>query len=301
MDKREITAGSRIGAMLLDHIVMCFIIALLAMPVMSMEFKDAFKDNPFNTKSTIDWTMIIMVFGLSLYFNKDMIQGKSIAKRALKQEVINIKTGEVASSIKCLIRNITIVLWPIEVIAVLISPSRRIGDFIAGTKVDYISEERNSKPKVNTKNLLISLFIGFGLIYASSFLFSNNFGNGALDNPDYIESSYDKNLSNAIEQHLDSTMNTYLLNVNILVYDSIANDSLKYVAANFLLSENYIDNDSQFNEIKEEIFSSMFEIIPKSDFILMGKFIYDGKTSKKSTWRTYDWRKIKQDETNLLH
>ena len=301
MDNKEITAGPRIGAMLIDHIVMCFIIALLAMPVMSMDFKDAFNDNPLNTKNTIDWTMLIMVLGLSLYFNKDMIQGKSIAKRALKQEVVDIKTGEVASSLKCLIRNITIALWPIEVIAVLINPPRRIGDFIAGTKVDYISEERDSKPKININNLLISLFVGFGLLYASSFLFSNNFGNGAFDNPNYIESSYNKNLSNAIEQHLDSTMNTYLLNVNILVYDSIANDSIKYVAAYFLLTENYLDNDFQFNEIKEQIFNSMFEVIPKSDLILMGKFIYDGKTTKKSTWRTYDWRKIKQDETSLLH
>jgi len=292
MDNRQISAGPRIGAMLLDHIVMCFIIVLLAMPVMSMEFKDAFKDNPFNTKNSIDWTMLLMVFGLSLYINKDIIQGKSIAKRALKQEVIDIKSGEVASSIKCLIRNITIVLWPIEVIAVLINPSRRIGDFIAGTKVDYISVERNSRPKVNIRNIFISLLIGFGLLYAPSVLFTNKFGDGAFDSPNYIESSYNKNLSNAIEQHLESTMKPYFQKVNILVYDSIANDSLKYVAANFLLSENYLDNESQFNAIKEELFNSIFEIIPKSDFILMGKFIYDGKTTKKSTWRTYDWRKI---------
>ena len=45
-----------------------------------------------------------------------------------------MKTDTVASSLKCLIRNITIILWPIEVIVVLVSPSRRIGDFIAGTE-----------------------------------------------------------------------------------------------------------------------------------------------------------------------
>ena len=291
MNNQTITAGPRIGAMLLDHVVMCFILALIAMPAMSIGFKNAFSDNPMNTKNSIDWVMLVMSFAMSLYFNKDAIQGKSIAKRALKQEVVDVKTGEVASSVKCLIRNITIVLWPIEVIVVLVSPSRRIGDFIAGTKVDYISEERNSKPKVDIKKLLVSVIVGFGLMYGSSFLYSGNIGDGALDVPDYIESSYNRDLSNTLTEHLNGTMSDYLLNVNVLVYDSIAHDSMKYVAANFLLTENYIDDDSRFNSVKEEIFNSMYEVIPKSEFVLMGKFIYDGKTTKKSTWRTYDWRK----------
>ena len=157
MLKKEITAGSRIGSMLLDHIVMCFIIVILALPIVSLEFKDAFGENLSNAKDSFDWMMFIMIFGMSLYLNKDMIQGKSIAKRALKQEVIDIKTGQVATSLKCLIRNITIVLWPIEVIVVLINPSRRLGDLIAGTKVDYITEERDSKPRVDFKNLINSI------------------------------------------------------------------------------------------------------------------------------------------------
>jgi uncharacterized RDD family membrane protein YckC len=293
MDRKEITAGSRIGAMLLDHIVMCFIIAILALPIMSLEFKSAFGENPTNAKDSFHWMMLITIIGMSLYLNKDIIQGKSIAKRALKQEVIDIKTEQVASSLKCLIRNITIILWPIEVIAVLINPSRRLGDLIAGTRVDYITGERESRPKVDFKNLLISLLLGFLIILIPSLFFFDKLGNGASDKPDYVETSYDKGLSSAMEQHLDSVMSEYLLDVNIRVYDTVTNDSLKYISANFLLKQNFMENDINFKLIKKEIFNSMFEIVPKNEFILFGKFMYDGKTTKQSTWRTYDWRKIK--------
>ncbi len=145
------TAGKRIGAMLLDHIVMTFVIMIIALPTMMAKFNNAFGDEPLTPKGGIDWSLILMCFGMALYFNKDMIQGKSIAKRALKQEVVDIKTGEVASSLKCFVRNLTIAIWPIEVIVVLISPARRIGDFMAGTRVELMTDDRNSKPKVDLK------------------------------------------------------------------------------------------------------------------------------------------------------
>ena len=291
MNKKEITAGSRIGAMLLDHVVMSFVIMIMVMPVMSFGFKDSFAEEANSMPSAIDWTLYIMLFGMSLYFNKDMVQGKSIAKRAFRQEVVDIKNGEVASSLKCLVRNLTIVIWPIEVIVVLASPSRRLGDLIAGTRVEYVTEERNSKPKVNFKNLILSILLGFLILIASSLIFKNTFGIGAFDSPNYIETSYNKKLSTQLENHLDSTMSHYILDTHIKVYDKISNDSLKYVSAFFYLKENYIDRSS-FENVKQDIFTSMYDIIPKSEFILMGKFIYDGRTTKKSTWRVYDWRKI---------
>lgn len=290
MIKKEMTAGPRIGAMLLDHIVMTFAIMFLVLPFTIGGF-DGITDESTTTPFSSDLIFYVMIFGMSLYFNKDMIQGKSVAKRALKLEVVDIKTGEVASSLKCLVRNLTIAVWPIEVIAVLIRPSRRLGDLIAGTRVEYITDERDSKPKVDFKNLLISLLIGFMILYLGSFLVKGKIGNGAFDNPDYIVTSYNKTLSTQLETHLDSTQTAYLIDTHVKVYDTIANDSLKYISALFYLNENYIDRSS-FDGIKQEIFSSMYQIVPKSDFILMGKFIYDGQSTKQSTWRTYDWRKI---------
>lgn len=291
MIKKEITAKTRIKAMFLDHIVMSFIIMLLIFPFIFSGLGEGITDDSVATPFSSDFVSVIMIFGISLYFNKDIIQGKSIAKRALKQEIVNIKSGEVASPLKCLIRNLTIAIWPIELIAVLVNPSRRIGNLIAGTKVENITEERNSKPKIDFRNLILSIVIGFIIVWGGSFLVKDKIGNGAFSSPDYVTHSYNKVFSNQLETHLDNTRSDYLMDTNIKVYDEITNDSLKYVSALFYLNEDCIDKSS-FEQIKQEIFSSMFEIIPKSDFILMGKFIYDGKTTKKSTWRNYDWRKI---------
>jgi len=292
-EKNELTAGKRIGAMLLDHIVMAFVIMIIVMPAMISEIDSAFGDEPLTSKGAIDWSLILMCFGMALYFNKDMIQGKSIAKRALKQEVVNVKTGEVASALKCFVRNLTIAIWPIEVIVVLISPARRIGDFIAGTRVEQMSDERNSKPKVDFKNVAISLFLGFIILFAGAFLMKDklSIGDGAFDSPAYVTTSYNKDLSLQMENQLNKTQEKYLLHTTIKVYDKITNDSLKYVDASFDLKEDYID-DISFEDIKAEIFKSMYEIIPKDKFILKGKFTYDGTTTKKSQVSTYDWRKI---------
>jgi len=292
MIKKEISAGARIRAMLLDHVVMTFTIMFLVLPFAMNGLSESITDDSTTTPFSSDLMNYIMVFGMSLYFNKDMFQGKSVAKRALKQEVVDIKTDEVASSLKCLVRNLTIAVWPIEVIAVLINPSRRIGDYIAGTKVEFITEERNSKPKVDFKKLLITIILGFIILFAGSFLFKGKIGNGAFDSPDYVATSYNKQLCTLLENHLDSTRSDYLLDTHIKVYDTITNDSLKYISASFYLIENCIEHNSKFNKVKIDVFNSMYEIVPKTDFILKGKFIYDGKSTKQSTWRTYDWRKI---------
>jgi len=292
MIKREMNAGTRIGSMLLDHFVLSFVLMIMVLPVFFVDFADNFAAEVPGTPHGINWMLYYMLFGISLYFNKDMIQGKSIAKRVLKIEVVDIKTGEIASSLKCLIRNLTIMIWPIEVIVVLASPSRRIGDYIAGTRIDYISEERNSKPRVDIKNLMLSIVLGFALLYLGSFVFDRNIGAGLFSEPGYDPTSYNKQLSSRIENHLDSTQNNYIVDSYIRVYDNIYNDSLKYISATIFLNRNYINSGSRFDEVKQEIFNSMFEIVPKSDFILSGKFVYDGKSTKTSTKRMYDWRKI---------
>ncbi len=293
-ENKELTAGKRIGSMLLDHIIMTFVIMIIAMPAIISNMADTFSDKPVAPKGAIDWSLILMCFGMALYFNKDMIQGKSIAKRALKQEVVDIKTGEVASALKCFVRNLTIAIWPIEVIVVLISPARRIGDFIAGTRVELMTDERNSKPKVDFKKVAISLFLGFIILFAGSFLFKDKLilGDSTSNDPAYIPSSYNKDLSLQLEEQINQTQDKYILHTDMKVYDTITNDSLKFVDATFTLKEDYID-DSSFEDIKAEIFKSMYEIIPKDKFILKGKFIYDGGNTKKWTVNTYDWRQIK--------
>ncbi len=73
-----------------------------------------------------------------LYFailNKDFFNGQSVVNRLLGYQIVNNKTMKPASSLRCMLRNVLAPVWPIEVIFVLFSPSRRLGDFIAGTKI----------------------------------------------------------------------------------------------------------------------------------------------------------------------
>ena len=289
MENYEVKVGSRIGSMLLDHVIMSFILAILIMPFMFIGMSESLSEE--SNQMSYESSLIIYAFilGMSLYLNKDAIKVKSIAKRALKHEIIDINTGEIASPLKCFIRNILIILWPIEVIVVLASPSRRIGDFIAGTKVVNISKERGENVSVNFKQIAITIALGFLIMFAISELFSRT-GNGAFESPSYIETSYNKELSTQMENVVNSSNPECILDSHIKVFDQVENDTVKYVAATFYLTQNYIERNSEFSNIKNEIFKSMFEVIPKGNFILYGKFIYNGPTSKLSTAKNYDWR-----------
>ena len=73
-------------------------------------------------------------FPLSLLI-KDAYGQKSIGKHFMNVNIIDISTNQSASRLKRLIRNLTIIIAPLEFIFILINPSRRLGDLIAGTKL----------------------------------------------------------------------------------------------------------------------------------------------------------------------
>jgi hypothetical protein len=77
------------------------------------------------------------IFGMIslVIINKDYFNAQSPVHRLLGFKVIDNSTQEPASKLKCMLRNITIVFWPIEVPFLLFSPQRRLGDLIASTKL----------------------------------------------------------------------------------------------------------------------------------------------------------------------
>lgn len=129
--------GKRLASMLLDHFLTCFILIVPIILFLSLT------DIPFGKGSPMPPGFQFVFLGLMvLYFLKDSFNGRSIAKRVTKLQVVDIRTGNSASVGKCFIRNLTVIIWPIEVIIILFSPHRRLGDFIAGTKVvNYGSSE----------------------------------------------------------------------------------------------------------------------------------------------------------------
>ena len=128
MMNKKITLSERLGSMLLDHAIMCVIIVP---PMILIAIVGISPPNhpPFDSA----WIVGIPLF--FVYFNKDFFRAKSPAKRILGFQVVDNTTGEAASRIQCFVRNITIPLWPIEVLVTLFSRQRRIGDLLAGTKL----------------------------------------------------------------------------------------------------------------------------------------------------------------------
>ena len=80
--------------------------------------------------------MLLPLYGFCIMaLNKDFYNGQSIVNRHWGYKVIDIKTGEAPDRLKCLLRNLTAPILPFELPFVLLNQERRLGDFIAGTKL----------------------------------------------------------------------------------------------------------------------------------------------------------------------
>ncbi len=153
----------RISSMLLDHMYMSIVtvpplgLLMILMTTGILKFSD----------------QLLRIGYLSMFFiylNKDFFKAKSPAKRILGYQVINRKNGERANELQCFIRNLTIcVIWPLEVIIGLINPERRIGDFLANTKVIKSDKEKLKTIWIDFKNIRLKpsylLIIIIGIIY----------------------------------------------------------------------------------------------------------------------------------------
>ena len=163
----------RISSMLLDHIIMTIVIVPPMIILMILKANGILEigDRTFS---------LIFFFLTFIYINKDFFNAKSPAKRILGYQVVNRKTEKPASELQCFVRNLTIaVAWPIEVIVGLINPERRIGDFLANTKVVVSEKEKlktiwtDLKRKTLKLDIIGILIIGVIYFYGLSFLWPN--------------------------------------------------------------------------------------------------------------------------------
>ena len=153
--------------MLLDHGIMCFVVGIFIAPGMFYDIAQTFGDFDAQPKLFLG-NYYLNIFGFSLYFNKDIYQGRSPAKRILKLQIVDIKTNRPANPLKCFVRNLTIIVWPIEVIVGLINNERRIGDFIAGTKLTPYDPELH-KVQPSWPQMIIAIVISVLVTYLTLF------------------------------------------------------------------------------------------------------------------------------------
>ncbi|EZH75244.1 hypothetical protein ATO12_00265 [Aquimarina atlantica] len=149
----------RISSMLLDHIIMIIVIVppMILLMILAANGILKIENRAF---------YVFFFFMMFIYINKDFFNAKSPAKRVLGYQVINRKNEQPATELQCFVRNLTIAfVWPLEVIVGWINPERRIGDFLANTKVITSEKEKIKSIWTDLKNIKLKInFIGILII-----------------------------------------------------------------------------------------------------------------------------------------
>lgn len=158
MSKAKISRWSRLLSMLVDHIAMSLIITVILAPILMYSVKPP-------------TSLYFFIIAFSLYLCKDLIGGQSIGKRLLGFKLVNVNNSHPPSEFQSIIRNFFVVLWPLEVIVILVSSNRRIGDFVARTKV--VRAETVSK-NTNIWRIVLAYIFTVAFLFSLFFLFLNS-------------------------------------------------------------------------------------------------------------------------------
>lgn len=280
-DNKPIKVSTRLRVMLLDHLLMTIIAMVFFVPTMISGFSDAFKVSHEQTDfNFMEGPMkYIGLFGFALYFCKDIINGRSIAKRILKLQVVDDKTGQVATPLQCFIRNIFCVLWIVEVIVAMRNTSRRIGDRIAGTKLVHY-DPALEQPKSNIGKLVLPVLISYGLMV----LLMSLMPSAIMAKTNYSETSYNATESKELEKLITDSLGQYLT-PDIRVYDTVKNENLKYVSTIVNLKKNYIADDNSYSQLHDMTTNLIYSKFPKEAFTGQIKYIYQsgGQVQSRAT------------------
>lgn len=278
---RPINAGIRMATMILDHFFMCFIamffylpilVSMIASSVRTMEEQEPY---PFENGPML----YLGIFSFTLYFLKDIFKGRSLAKLILKLQLVDNKTGEVASPLQCFVRDLFCIIWPVEFIVALANPGRRIGDRVAGTRLVYYNPAIH-KVKLNIGKVILPILIGFGL----TALLVQIIPTPGFDRTIYKKSSYNHPESKALEQLISDSLGEYVM-PEIKIYDTVTNSNLKYISAIIRLRENYLESDDSYLQLHQMTTDLIYQQFPKESFTGQIRYVFrrPGKFQSKST------------------
>jgi uncharacterized RDD family membrane protein YckC len=120
----------RILASLIDHLVFGSISATIALPGLIYSLLTSSFGLQFQYGS-----LYLNTLAMAVYIGKDVIMPHSIGKRVMKLVLTSARDQNSLRSYQLLLRNVTFIIWPVEILIELIKPESRIGDLIARTKV----------------------------------------------------------------------------------------------------------------------------------------------------------------------
>ena len=248
---------SRVLYFLLENLIIIFSLAIIFIIVVILLYYigTALKNLPILTES-----LIYSIF-ISIYLNKDAINGQNILKKKFGFQVTNSFNDRPANPFKCTLRNVFIVLLPIDIFLLTINSDKRFGDYVARTKVT-----RTNSTEQHKNWLLISFSFLLSIVITCLFFFSILENNQKKRIENYLQENhikYEQELSNECEQGLlnKAFMKGYsnikveiyvkskdpILNVNVYVeidneFNNKTIDSLNSFFMNKLESQKFIGN-----------------------------------------------------------
>lgn len=278
----HLNTGIRMGSMLLDHVIMGLVAITFFLPDFVRAFSGFFDlyHEPSSSWNMIPGLSPVAVIGFAIYFAKDSIQGRSPAKRVLRLQVVKAETNQAASPLRCMIRNMTIVIWPVEVVVALFNPERRLGDYIAGTElVRYEPELHQTSFKWPYLIPALVLSYGFNLMIFYTLYIPLEMRS---DEPvPYVETSKNAlrsdKLANLLEEELGPNFEA-----DVAIYDETLEDpELMYISVILRMSRNYIDND--FEPLNEQVKALVYAEYAKGSFTGQVKYYYEGRGNRQMT------------------
>jgi len=165
MNANPVNAGKRLLAMLLDYVLMSILTAVLIGPFINVPAKFDINGTQSSFLQLFDKESVYLILlGMTLFLCKDCVGGRSVAKRIIKYQVLDSRSGKPATPLQCLLRNFLIVFWPVEVVMILFNPTKRLGDRLAGTIVAPYEGGQASSP-IKWVQIPICLLLGFAFLY----------------------------------------------------------------------------------------------------------------------------------------
>jgi uncharacterized RDD family membrane protein YckC len=258
-DAQPIRKGTRLGAMALDHIFMTIIMTIFMVPEIVVMFSNAFRvsHDPIDFHFMEGPYKYLAFAGICLYFCKDIFNGRSLAKRILKLQVVDQKTGLPANPMQCFIRNLFCIIWPVEAIVALADTSRRIGDRVAGTRLVFYQPSQQ-KQKLNAVKLLIPLILSYAMIGIIFQLVPDIKPEKII----YSKASYNEVESKELQKMLSDSLGEYLT-PDVRIYDTVNHGYFKYISAILILKKNYLANENDEDQLYEMTTRLIYSMHPK--------------------------------------
>ena len=155
----------RTVAFLIDHFVLTFLMTSIALLTLGTDFLDS------GGAEDITLTIIaVLIPGSFIYFSKDSFGGISPGKWIMGVMVRENESDEKTPSFgKLFIRNLSIVIWPVEVIALILnSNKRRLGDILAGAVVLENKNKAKKSKRITALIFIFAVFYGFIFLFVGS-------------------------------------------------------------------------------------------------------------------------------------